>query len=87
MFLREEKSRHLFEVAFLSDLFNPLQPKVLGGFHSGSQSRSLLLSEQQNIVYPTGDCLPRCWSDGRPSLNDSDDEIHDTHVFTGVILS
>jgi hypothetical protein len=87
MFLREEKSRHLFELSFLSDLFDPLQPKVLGGFHSGSQIRSLSIFEQQNIVFPTGGCLPVCWSDVRQSLNDSIHEMPETHVCTGVILS
>tara|TARA_B100000676_G_scaffold310605_1_gene377690 strand:+ start:2461 stop:2697 length:237 start_codon:yes stop_codon:yes gene_type:complete len=63
MFLKEPKSGHLIQVVDLTELINPLRNQVSGRYHYGEEAQETELFSKANLVFPSGEALPRCWTD------------------------
>ena len=75
MFLKHRRSGKLAEVLTLSDLFNPLHDKVFGRFHYGEEPQDPECLDKQDLLFPSGEALPRAWTD--PHYRD--DEVEAAH--------
>jgi len=63
MFLKHSPTDELIEVIDLQDVISPYSPTVRGRSHSGEtvyRPENFLKSE---LVFPSGEPLPKCWID------------------------
>lgn len=63
MFLKERSSLNLVEVLSLDDLFNPFCADVTARSHYGEELQEPEKFKKANLVFPSGEDLPRCWTD------------------------
>jgi hypothetical protein len=63
MFLKQKKDHHLVEVLALNDLFNPIHDSVIGRLHYGEEAQEAERFPKSDLVFPSGEDLPRCWVD------------------------
>ncbi len=63
MFLKEKENNHLVEVLSLNDLFNPIHQTLVGRLHYGEEVQDAEKFEKQNLAFPSGESLPKCWLD------------------------
>lgn len=63
MFLKQKKEGHLVEVLGLKDLVNPNHAYVVGRLHYGEELQDPDKFEKTNLIFPSGEELPRCWVD------------------------
>lgn len=63
MFLNERSSGHLVEVLSLKDLFDPYDTQVAGRYHYGEEVQDPERFEKADLVFLSGENLPRCWID------------------------
>jgi len=63
MYLKHKGSGDLVEITDLPALFNPLQTGVSGRFHAGEEMQESQSFTKQDLIFPSGEALPRCWSD------------------------
>lgn len=65
MFLKHERSGDLVEILDLSLLFDPFSPEVSGRFHAGEEMQDAASFKKAELVFPSGEALPRAWVDPR----------------------
>ncbi|QFY44820.1 acetyltransferase [Candidatus Methylospira mobilis] len=63
MFLKRKQDDHLVEILSLSDLFNPLLKVAVGRSHYGEELQDPENFEKSELIFPSGEELPRCWID------------------------
>ena len=63
MFLKQQNSGHLVEVLGTEDLFNPAHEQLQGRFHYGEEMQDPELFAKSDLVFPSGEVLPKCWTD------------------------
>lgn len=63
MFLKQKKEGHLVEVLSLKDLFNPTHKQIVGRLHVGEEMQDAENYDKANLIFPSGEVLPRCWMD------------------------
>lgn len=63
MFLKQKNNHHLVEVLSLNDLFNPNHREVIGRLHYGEELQEAEKFKKEDLVFPSGEVLPRCWVD------------------------
>lgn len=63
MFLQEPKTRHLVEILDLKALFDPFQEQVVGRYNVGEELPDPEKFSKADLVFPSGETLPRCWLD------------------------
>ena len=63
MFLKRKNDGHLVEVLGLNDLFNPNHKTVVGRLHYGEEMQDADSFAKTELVFPSGEGLPRCWVD------------------------
>jgi hypothetical protein len=63
MYLKRKTDGHLIEVLGLVDLFNPNHPHVAGRHHYGEEIQDAEKFPKADLVFPSGETLPRCWVD------------------------
>lgn len=63
MFLQQKQEGHLLEVLDLDDLFNPRHLEVSGRLHYGEEMQEPEKFAKSNLVFPSGEALPKCWID------------------------
>jgi hypothetical protein len=63
MFLHNNKKGALVEVLDLEDLINPNREEVLGQVQSGEEEQDPEPSLKSDLIFPSGESLPRCWVD------------------------
>ena len=61
MYLMHKPSGDLVEVLNLDSLFNPFQKHVNGRFHAGEEVQEPAAFGKNDLVFPSGEYLPRCW--------------------------
>ena len=71
MFLKEKERGHLVEVLSLRDLFDPMLADVVGRLHFGEELQDAEKFAKTNLIFPSGEVLPRCWVD----VHYRDDEL------------
>ena len=63
MFLKDKTSGDLIEVLTLQDLFDPFQGEVVGRYQQGEEVQELEKLKKAELIFPSGEALPRCWTD------------------------
>ena len=63
MYLMHKPSGDLVEVLDLGGLFDPFKDEVPGRFHAGEELQEPASFMKSELVFPSGEGLPRCWVD------------------------
>lgn len=63
MYLMHKPSGDLVELLNLDTLFDPFQKQVRGRFHAGEEMQEPADFAKSDLVFPSGEYLPRCWID------------------------
>lgn len=63
MYLKQCKSGDLVEVVNIEALLNPSVTAVLGRLHAGEELQDESAYAKQDLMFPSGETLPRCWMD------------------------
>jgi hypothetical protein len=63
MYLKEKSSGDLVEVLDTSALFDPCVSEVKGRLHAGEELQDPMTFGKAELVFPSGETLPRCWLD------------------------
>lgn len=63
MYLRHKNSDDLVEILDTLALFDPCQASVNGRFHAGEEMQDPAGFAKAELVFPSGEDLPRCWVD------------------------
>lgn len=69
MFLKQKSSGDLVEIVEIRELADPFKSGVTGRFHSGEELQETELFNKKELIFPSGENLPRCWVD--PHYRDS----------------
>lgn len=70
MLLRQKSSGHMIEVRDYIDLINLNNDEVVGFFQEGEDVQDSDNFKKQDLVFLSGEELPRCWVD--PHYRDSE---------------
>jgi hypothetical protein len=63
MFLKHTSSGDLVEVLDSLQLHDPSSSVVRGRFHAGEEAQEPEEFKKADLVFPSGENLPRCWCD------------------------
>lgn len=63
MFLKTRQDDALMEVLNLQQLFDPFASGVEGRLHAGEELQDRASFAKAELVFPSGESLPRCWLD------------------------
>ena len=63
MYLRHTASGDLVEILEPGSLFDPFMTEVSGRFHAGEEMQEPAPFRKAELVFPSGEPLPRCWMD------------------------
>lgn len=65
MFLLHTATGTLMRVEELEELFNPSRSMVRGCDQAGEEEQEQTLFAKEELVFPSGETLPRCWIDAK----------------------
>lgn len=65
MFLEHRPSGDLVEVLTLEELYNPCRCEITGRLHAGEEMQDAEIFLKSELIFPSGESLPRCWIDAR----------------------
>jgi hypothetical protein len=63
MYLMHKPSGDLVEILNLDALFDPFKGEINGRFHAGEELQEPASFSKSDLVFPSGEYLPRCWID------------------------
>lgn len=63
MFLLQKQTRNLIEVLSTQELFDPFVLEVMAQSHAGEELQEPEPFLKAELVFPSGEELPRCWVD------------------------
>ncbi len=63
MFLTDKANGNFVEIVDLAALFDPFKTSVDGRFHAGEELQDVQAFAKTELVFPSGEALPRCWTD------------------------
>jgi hypothetical protein len=63
MFLIHKPTKTLIEIQSIEQLFNPCQTEVTGIMHAGEELQDSDTYLKSEMIFPSGEVLPRCWLD------------------------
>jgi hypothetical protein len=63
MLLQEKETGSVIEINDLLALINPVKSTILGQDQLGQEEQDPEEFEKKNLVFPSGESLPRCWID------------------------
>lgn len=63
MLLKERSNGHMVEILSLVDLMNLNRDEVLGCYQEGEEQQDPERFKKANLVFLSGEDLPRCWTD------------------------
>jgi len=63
MYLKDKQTGDLVEILTLDDLFDPFKSTVSGRFHAGEELQEPRSFAKADLIFPSGEDLPRCWTD------------------------
>jgi len=64
MYLKHQPSGDLVEVVDTVALFDPLRDRLEGRLHAGEELQEVEVFAKAELIFPSGETLPRCWTDG-----------------------
>jgi hypothetical protein len=65
MYLKHRQSGDLVEVLDLASLFDPFRGDLTGRYHAGEELQDAMAFKKSELVFPSGEPLPLCWTDGK----------------------
>jgi hypothetical protein len=65
MYLKHRPSGDLVEVLDLAMLFDPFRAEISGRLHAGEELQDPATFGKAELIFPSGEPLPRCWVDPR----------------------
>ncbi len=71
MFVKEKKSGDLIKVSQFDRLFSPVETEILGRGQAGEEEQDERPYSKEDLVFPSGEPLPRCWLDEKYKLRES----------------
>jgi hypothetical protein len=71
MLLEHRSSGGLVEVLTLQDLYNPCRSEITGQLQSGEEMQDPETFHKSELIFPSGEPIPRCWFDARYRENSS----------------
>ncbi len=63
MYLRDKVSGDLVEVLDMAAMVDPCMAQLEGRFHAGEELQDAASFAKNNLEFPSGEALPRCWID------------------------
>ena len=69
MFLKNKQTGNLIEILDVEELFNPNQDAVSGKDQAGQEEQEKASFEKKELIFPSGESLPRCWMDANYTTN------------------
>jgi hypothetical protein len=63
MYLKQMRSGDLVEVIDLTAVFDPCAASIRGRIHAGEELQDPADFSKSELVFPSGEALPRCWLD------------------------
>lgn len=63
MYLKHKPSGDLVEILNLDALFDPCRGTIQGRFHAGEELQEPAPFAKAELLFPSGENLPRCWLD------------------------
>ncbi|MBW4592248.1 MAG: acetyltransferase [Brasilonema angustatum HA4187-MV1] len=63
MLLQDKQTGHLVEIQDFEALISPLKPTIVARLQAGEEEQDPEEYEKQQLVFPSGESLPRCWID------------------------
>lgn len=63
MYLKDKKNGDLVEVLDISDLANPCKTEIEARPHAGEELQEPCSFSKADLVFPSDEALPRCWTD------------------------
>ncbi|AFY68173.1 hypothetical protein [Geitlerinema sp. PCC 7407] len=63
MLLQHKETANLIKVVDPTDLFNPSTESIEGQIQAGQEEQDPTPFAKQELVFPSGEALPRCWLD------------------------
>ncbi|MTJ06486.1 acetyltransferase [Anabaena sp. UHCC 0204] len=63
MFLQIKNSQDLVKIVDIQELFDPNSEIVHGQDQEGQEEQETDIYQKEEIVFPSGEKLPRCWLD------------------------
>jgi hypothetical protein len=69
MFLQAKSSDTIVKVTDLETLFNPLRNEIEGTSQEGEEEQDPAPFAKQDLVFTSGESLPRCWIDSNYRTN------------------
>lgn len=63
MFLQHKFTNDLIEILNIQDLYDPCIDEVMGQNHCGQEMQDPELFLKSELMFPSGEMLPRCWLD------------------------
>ena len=63
MYLKHKISGSLVEILDVAALCDPCREAVKGRFHAGEELQDSTEFSKQELTFPSGEMLPRCWVD------------------------
>lgn len=63
MLLKEKKTGDLVEVMDFQSLINPVENEITIRVQAGQEEQDPEPKQKKDLVFPSGEVLPRCWVD------------------------
>lgn len=63
MYMKHKSTGNLVEIMDATALADPCRSVVSGRFHVGEELQDAVEFAKQDLVFPSGEALPRCWQD------------------------
>ncbi|MFW6296072.1 MAG: acetyltransferase [Halothece sp.] len=63
MLLKERKTGDLLKVTEFDEVYNPSHETVTAKRQAGQNEQPSSEFQKENLIFPSGEDLPRCWKD------------------------
>ncbi len=63
MLLQSKDNGSIVEILDIQELINPVSDIVKGQNQLGEEEQDPISYKKENLVFPSGESLPRCWVD------------------------
>lgn len=63
MYLRDKTSGDLVEIVDTAAMVDPCMKELAGRFHAGEEIQDVARFIKDDLEFPSGEALPRCWMD------------------------
>jgi hypothetical protein len=63
MLLQKKENGTLVEILNIQEVISPNQTEAMGRVQAGEEEQDPEPVQKQNLIFPSGESLPRCWID------------------------